>query len=127
MQSTPTYQQKAGKQAETQACSFLEQNGLKLLCKNYQCYHGEIDLIMQDKDHIVFVEVRIRHRDDYGSALESINNRKIQKLIKAATQFLQWKKWLYRVSSRFDVVTLQWVNDSIKLDWIKNAFTVDRY
>lgn len=91
--------------------------------KNYRTYHGEIDLIMQDQDDIVFVEVRIRHSVEYGNALESINKNKINKLIKTATHFLQWKKWLYKVNSRFDVIAIQPVKGVMQLEWIKNAFT----
>ena len=117
------HQQKVGQHAEDEACAYLVQKGFKLLVKNYRCFVGEIDLIMQDQDHIVFVEVRVRHRADYGNALESINRSKINKLIKAATHFLQWKKWLHTVNSRFDVIAIQPVNGEMQLEWIKNAFS----
>ena len=120
-----------GKSAEQIACQFLTEKGLKPLITNYRCYHGEIDIILKDKDDIVFVEVRARGRRDYGSALESITKHKIKKITRAATHFLQIKKWLYKVSSRFDIVTLQANhNTEIKsnnlnqwqIEWIKNAF-----
>ena len=47
-----------GKTAEDQACDYLQRKGLRLIEKNYTCRLGEIDLIMEDKHHIVFVEVR---------------------------------------------------------------------
>ena len=112
-----------GKSAEEQACKFLLAEGLELLQKNYRCFHGEIDLIMRDKEDIVFVEVRSRSRTDYGRASESINVNKKKKLIKTATHFLQIKDWLYKVNSRFDVVAIHFQPGNMELEWIKNAFT----
>ena len=112
-----------GSATERAACRFLEMKGLKLIMQNYSCKVGEIDLIMQDQDHIVFVEVRGRHRIDYGNAFESIIPAKQKKLIRAATCFLQWKKCLYTVNSRFDIVALHPVNGQLTIEWIKNAFT----
>jgi putative endonuclease len=112
-----------GKQAEYHACVFLQKQGLSLLDQNYNCRHGEIDLIMLDQDDIVFVEVRSRSRRDYGGAAESINKKKQLKLIKTATHFLQKRKCLYKVSSRFDVIAIQWTADDWQLEWIKNAFS----
>ena len=101
---------------------FLLKKGLRLLTTNYRCYYGEIDIIMQDSDDIVFVEVRGRGSNKYGSALESINKSKIKKIIKTATHFLQRKKLLYQVTSRFDVVAINQLASKWDIDWIKNAF-----
>ena len=117
--------QQAGREAERLACQFLQAKGMRLLVQNYYCYHGEIDLIMQDQDDIVFVEVRSRRRIDYGTALESINHKKIKKLQKTACHFLQMKQWLYQVNSRFDVVALHPIAGKMRLEWVKNAFSVE--
>ena len=114
--------QQIGQNAEQEACKFLQAKGFRLLLQNYRCYHGEIDLIMQDQDDIVFVEVRSRHRLDYGNAFESINHSKMKKIIKTAMHFLQMKKWLDQVNSRFDVVAIHPVAGEMQLEWIKNAF-----
>lgn len=112
-----------GNKAENVAGEFLEQHGLKILKRNYRCAHGEIDLIMQDQDDIVFVEVRSRSRFDYGSPIATIDRCKIQKLIKTALHFLQKQKWINDVSSRFDVVGIQIIQNKLQFEWIKNAFT----
>ena len=52
-------QNNAGLLAENLAASYLIEQGLKLLVKNYHCRFGEIDLIMQDKNTLVFIEVRL--------------------------------------------------------------------
>lgn len=115
-----------GKQAEEQACLFLQSRGLTPFIRNYRCYHGEIDLIMRDQDDIVFVEVRSKRRIDFGNAFESINQSKINKLIRTATHFLQKQKWLHTVQSRFDVVAIHPVDGKMQLEWIKNAFTKEQ-
>jgi len=88
--------QQIGIHAEQDACKFLQKKGFRLLEQNYSCYCGEIDLIMQDREDIVFVEVRHRQHIQYGNALESINRKKMTKLLKTATHFLQGKKWLHK-------------------------------
>lgn len=108
-----------GQQAENAACAFLEKKGLKLLIRNYHCKLGEIDLIMQDNEDIVFIEVRKRMHADFASALESVTYTKQQKIIKTATFFLQNKGWLDKACCRFDVVGL---SDG-RIDWVKDAFS----
>lgn len=115
-----------GQAAELTALQFLKRNGLRIITRNYHCPYGEIDLIMRDREDIVFIEVRSRSRIDYGTAAESVNGRKKRKLIKAATHFLQKNGLLYKVSSRFDVVAIHQTDQQTKLDWIVNAFTVER-
>jgi putative endonuclease len=117
--------QQIGQLAEQQACDYLQSQGLRLLQQNYRCYCGEIDLIMQEQNNIVFIEVRSRRRIDFGSAVESITLSKRKKLIRTATHFLQMKKWLYKVDSRFDIIAIHPIDGKIQLEWLKNAFTVD--
>ena len=70
-----------GSEAEQHALDFLLQNQLTLVERNYNCRYGEIDLIMQDKTHLVFVEVRFRAKINYGDAATSISRSKKSKLI----------------------------------------------
>lgn len=117
-----THKQRQGSLAESQACQLLSDHGFTLLEKNFRCPLGEIDLIMQDGDHIVFVEVRSRSRKDYGQAGESVNWIKQRKIVKSATYYLQKKGWLYKKHSRFDVVSIHFENGNMVTDWFKNAF-----
>ncbi len=107
-----------GNFAEKEACAFLEKQGLKLVEKNYRCRTGEIDLIMQDKEALVFVEVRYRAKSDYGSALDSVDSHKIQKLISAASHYVS--KHQPDLPMRFDVVGF---DASLKPNWVANAFS----
>lgn len=114
--------QKYGQIGESKAEAYLLTQGMTLLTKNYRCPFGEIDLIMQDKEDIVFVEVRSRSRPDYGHASESISRNKQNKIIKTAIHFLQKRAWIDKVASRFDVVTIHLNGSENRLEWIKNAF-----
>lgn len=118
-----TTRQQLGQQKEQEACRFLLEKGFQLLTQNYHCRHGEIDLILRDRDDIVFVEVRSRSRSDFGHASETINKKKQLKLLKTATHFLQIKGWLYKVNSRFDIVAIQQTINGWQIEWIKNAFS----
>ena len=119
---------KQGEYTENLACQYLQKNGYQLIEKNFNCRVGEIDLIMQDKDSLVFVEVRYRKNNHFGSAAESITASKQSKLIKTASLYLQRHDKLNKYPARFDVVAITGfieTNDlnKINFDWIKNAFS----
>lgn len=114
-----------GQQAEQIACDYLQQQGLQLITQNYHCRRGEIDLIMCDDDTLVFVEVRARRSDRFGSALESITADKQSRIIATAQQYLQQNR--LQQNCRFDVIAvrIQTTADSQNYqvsDWIHDAF-----
>ncbi len=106
-----------GPAAESRAAVFLKTHGLKLVARNWRCRFGEIDLVMQDGPTLVFVEVRMRSRSDFGGATASVTPAKQKKLLAAARQYLSTLKTL--PPCRFDVVAL---NGNAAPEWIKNAF-----
>lgn len=109
-----------GNQAEKVALSYLEQQGLTLIKKNYQTKFGEIDLIMQDGESIVFVEVRLRKNNIFGGASESITQAKQRKIGKVAEQFLQHHG---DQACRFDAIVMDKAEIQ-HIEWIKHAFEV---
>jgi putative endonuclease len=112
-----------GKLGEQQACQYLTQQGLILVCRNYRCRLGEIDLIMQEVESLVFVEVRTRSSSVYGGALESVTTAKKRKLIRAASLYLQEQKLFDKVATRFDVLSIEGPLPTIT--WVKDAFGTD--
>ncbi len=106
-----------GKQAERLAENLLRQNHLTLLERNYRSRCGEIDLIMQDGDTLVFVEVRQRSSSRFGGAAASIDSRKQRRLILTARHYLCALKRL--PPCRFDAVL---IGDGPDAEWIRNAF-----
>ena len=110
-----------GAQAEILAAQFLQHQGLKLLQQNYRCRFGEIDLILQDGDALVFAEVRLRSRSDFGGAAASINAAKQAKLVCAAQHYLATLAHI--PPCRFDAVLLQGTDGS-GIEWLRDAFGV---
>ena len=107
----------SGKHCEALALKYLKRRGLKLLVSNYSSRYGEIDLIMQDKDTLVFVEVRYRKHDSYGSAMESVDDHKQSRIAATAESYLQSHPW--DGPCRFDIVAIQ---GESKPQWIVGAF-----
>ena len=103
--------------SEDLALKYLKRRGLKLLVRNYSSRHGEIDLIMQDKDTLVFVEVRYRKHDNYGGAVESVDHHKQSRIASTAESYLQAHSW--DGPCRFDIVAIQ---GEAKPQWIVGAF-----
>lgn len=110
-----------GRRAEDLACLYLERQGLRLLERNYRCARGEIDLIMQHGESLVFVEVRYRRSAAFGNGAESVDRRKQQRLIETALHYMQKRNGAGR-PSRFDVISVSPGATEDRIDWIPDAF-----
>src|SRR2546428_13015509 len=84
-----TDQQMIGQAGEDRALAHLEQHGLKLIERNFRCRGGEIDLIMQERGSLVFVEVRKRADSRHGGAAASVTPGKQRRLQSGALPFFQ--------------------------------------
>ncbi len=108
---------------ENQALEHLSSSGLKLLCENFRCRMGEIDLVMLDQDCLVFVEVRYRKSNRFASAACSVDRHKQRKLARAAAMFLGRHPQYCNHVVRFDVVAFDATpNDQCTLQWLRDAF-----
>ncbi len=112
-----------GRIAEEKALAYLEAQGLKLVTQNYNCRVGELDLIMRDRDYLVFIEVRARVSADFGGGIASITYAKRQKIIKSALHYMQTHKAQSQLPMRFDVISIDGISASIT--WLKDAFGMD--
>ncbi|NVJ62587.1 MAG: YraN family protein [Gammaproteobacteria bacterium] len=117
MLKSPT--QKVGLSFEIAARKYLEDKGFVWIKSNYSQAGGEIDLIMLDDETLVFIEVRSRKNNAYGTAAETIGKAKQSKLLNTAEHFILSKKEFSKLNCRFDVVSY----DNGKLNYIKNAFS----
>lgn len=111
-----------GDSAERIAETFLQGHGLTLVTRNYRCRFGEIDLIMRQRDTLVFIEVRLRrsHKgNDFGGPAASITATKQSRIIAAAQHYLAGIKQL--PPCRFDAVLLNGLNVK-DVEWLPNAF-----
>ena len=113
-----------GEQLETVALHYLEANGLSLICRNFQCKLGEIDLVMREKQMLVFVEVRFRRSERYGSAAETVDRHKQRKLLRTAQLYLNLQCFSQHSPCRFDIlgITLEGATQEYRYNWIRNAF-----
>jgi len=107
-----------GSEAERLAALYLEGRGLRIVERNFRIRGGEIDLICRDGRTLVFVEVRLRSRGDFGGAGASITAGKQRRIILAARHYLAGK---VDCDCRFDCILL----DGKQLEWICNAFAAD--
>lgn len=107
-----------GQRAEKQAERHLRQHGLRTLLRNWRCRSGEIDLVCEEQDMLVVVEVRARSREDYGHAVDTVDQRKQAKLIRTAQAMLQAHPQWQERPLRFDVVGIS----QGRIDWVRDAF-----
>lgn len=115
-----TYQ--IGHYVEACVANYLSEQGVVILHKNFRCRLGEIDLIVQDREILAFVEVRYRKYDFFGDAKSSVTIHKQRKLKRSAQFFLIRYPSFKNAFCRFDVVSVDTVDDRAQVDWIKGAF-----
>lgn len=96
---------------------------MQYVSRNHRCRGGELDLVMLADAVLVFVEVRYRRGARYGSAAESIDGRKQQRLIRAAEDFLMRHPQFANHPCRFDVIALYGDANTPGCDWIAGAFS----
>lgn len=113
---------KTGDQFEDLALAHAIGDGLKLITRNFNCRYGELDLVMRDRDVVVFLEVRYRKSHGFGGALDSVGANKRERLSKAASLYLQSNPSLAHQPCRFDVMAISGSMESPIIDWQRNAF-----
>lgn len=112
-----TNKQITGDEGEDQALHHLLAQGLQLVQRNFLCKGGEIDLIMRDREFLVFVEVRKRSNGQFGGALASVTASKQKRLVHAAQVYL--KNLKTQPACRFDLVAIE----AEQLLWLKNIIS----
>jgi putative endonuclease len=110
--------QEQGAHWEEYALDYLRRQGLRLVEANFRCKVGEIDLVMRDRESLVFVEVRQREHGFHGGAAASITPAKIRRLVRAAQYYLL--RFPRLPPCRFDVVAI----DGGQLEWLRNVIEV---
>lgn len=115
--------QSIGEIGEKYAAEFLKKKKYKILERNYRKKYGEIDIIAENKNHLVFVEVKTRHTDSMTSAADAVNRQKQLKIIKTASLYLTENET--DKFCRFDVCEVYVNADNLKLvniNYIESAF-----
>lgn len=105
---------------ENVAKEYLILQGLVFVESNFYTKFGEIDLIFFEKSSqtLVFVEVKYRRNDFFGSAIEMVTEEKQNRILASSQVYLLKKNW--DRNARYDVVGVS--KDSGNIEWLKNAF-----
>ena len=94
----------AGPWGERKAAQFLRKKGYKIVEMNHSCRFGEIDIIAQNEEFLLFVEVKLRKDDSHGEAREFVTPRKQMRLLRTAELYLS--QYPTEKQPRFDVVEI---------------------
>jgi putative endonuclease len=111
-----------GRYGEATAEAYLRAHGYRILARNLHLRHAEIDLLALERETLCFVEVRLRTSNRYGTAEESIDARKRQRLVRAATAVMAQSRLPRYRWIRFDVVCVQPDASGTHVQLIRDAF-----
>ena len=109
-----------GKKGEDLAADYLGNAGFKILRRNWKSGKLELDIIAENRDFIVFVEVKTRSEDFQMHPVTAINREKQRSMIYAADAYIQRNS--VDKESRFDIITVIIKGESHQIDHIENAF-----
>ena len=114
--------QELGQVGERLAASALRRARLRVIATRFRTRHGEIDLIAEDGDLLVFVEVKTRRGRGYGWPAEAVTARKRRRMARVAAAFLQ-RRGARNRPCRFDVVEVEWIaGEEPDVEHIVDAF-----
>ena len=115
--------QRLGRSGEALAAAHLEAQGYRILVRNYRTRLGEVDIIAQDRDTLVFVEVKVRRSPRFGTAKAAVTAAKRRKLSMVALQYLKSVSQS-SARARFDVVAVDQSGENSRLELVQNAFDI---
>lgn len=117
-----TDKQKLGRKGEKFAAKYLKRHRFRIISYNYSCKYGEIDIVAENKQYIVFVEVKTRHEGQMLPPQFSVDYKKQRRIMKTANDLLS--RYDTDRQPRFDIAEVI-VNEKGKLsiNYIENAFT----
>jgi len=113
--------QQTGRVGEELAAKWLEQQGYRILHRNFRFDRGEVDLIAEDGGELVFIEVKTRRGVGFGTPEEAVTPAKEEQMNKVAEGYLL-KHGLEQQACRFDIVSIVYKGSDVTVSIIKNAF-----
>ncbi len=109
-----------GDRGEQLALEHLTANGYKILARNWQWQHKEIDIIAQKGDFIVFVEVKTRRTNVFGEPFTFVSRQKRKNISRAAHQYITQND--IDAEARFDIISILYNTEAYELEHIEDAF-----
>ena len=109
---------------EELSAKYLERQGYLLLCRNFRCRQGEIDLIVEKDQQLIFVEVKTRSYHSITSAVENIHYRKQQRISRTAQTYLNQNPDYGKYNTRFDAIIVlhDKRDETFKIHHFEDAF-----
>jgi putative endonuclease len=117
----PANRRKQGNDGEDRAARFLQQKGMKILERNFRFERGEIDLVAEEGDELVFIEVKARWSNTYGSPEDAVTEKK-QEQIRAVAEGYLFKHDIDDRPCRFDIVAIEYQNGTMEIRHVRDAF-----
>lgn len=109
-----------GELGENIAVKFLKKNKYKILTTNYSTKFGEIDIICENKEYIVFVEVKTRKKDSMVSGVYAVDKEKQRHIFNVADAYLKAYKKVKQ--PRFDIIEIEF-DEQAKNGTVKNHYS----
>lgn len=110
-----------GNEYENKAVEYLNKAGYRIIERNFYCKQGEIDIIAEDREYLVFIEVKYRRDTNKGYPVDAVNYIKKNRIIKTAKYYMYKNHIGDNQSVRFDVLSI--LGDNVEL--IKDAFWLE--
>ena len=110
-----------GRAGEEAAVRYLEQQGYTILERNFRLRTGEVDIIARDREYLVFIEVKTRTNNAFGSPFEAVDQSKQQRIARTALAYLAGQA--REMPVRFDVVAVFAAGDAVRVELLRNAFS----
>ena len=110
-----------GNKGEKLACRYLRRKGYNISLCNYRCKIGEIDIIAQKGEYLIFVEVKTRLNKEFGEPFEAVTNYKQERLRRLAENYIV-NNQAHKLNYRFDVISILFEKEKPVIKHIENAF-----
>ncbi len=112
-----------GDKGEDIACSFLIENGYKIVDRNWHFGKYEVDIIAENKEYIVFTEVKFRSGNYFGEPEIFVSQKQKSNLIRVANFYIDRKN--IDKEARFDIIAIVMNNEKFSINHIEDAFKPD--
>jgi len=112
---------RTGKRGEELAVAYLAEAGYRIVDRNYRCVFGEIDIVAEEGETLVFIEVKSRRSEAYGDPQLAVGREKQKRISRIAMHYLEEKRLRHR-PARFDVVAVKLLPADHQIELIRNAF-----
>lgn len=116
-----------GRAGENAVCEYLEENGARILKRNFRIKHGEIDIISTDGEFIIFTEVKTRKYGAYEDGTGAMTKVKMKRIIAASERFVELNPEYEGLYRRFDTayvtVTTEKYPRILDIEYYKSGFT----